>query len=410
MARSLGLTAYRALARRGDADAARPDAPRPAGDLVWIHAAEPGNLLAVYDLVARLCHTRPDTCALVTIPSDAKVAALPPPRPDVVILQTTVAGEHPTAVEAFLDHWRPNACIWIWGGLRPNLILETGRRNIPMILIDAEMQGFDARRDRWLPDMTRQVLLQFHAIFTRSELARRRLIDMRIPKQNVTAKTPLVAGGQALTCADSDLADMSATLGGRPAWFAAAVLPKELPIVLAAHVQALRLSHRLLLIVQPTSADQIQVAHDMATERNLTVAHWDAGEFPDDTTQVLISEDPADWGLFFRVAPVSFLGSTLIQGDDGCDPFSAAALGSAVLYGPKVRRYMPSYTRLAAAGAARIVNDADALGTAVSRLIAPDQAASMAHAGWDVVSQGAALTDRVIEMIHDTLDQAAARP
>ena len=119
----------------------------------------------------------------------------------------------------------------------------------------------------------------------------------------------------------------------------------------------------------------------------------------------MVTDDPGDRGLFFRVAPVSFLGSSLVQGNGGCDPLDAAALGSAVLYGPKVRHFMASYTRLAAAGAARIVNDADALGTAVSRLIAPDQAATMAHAGWDVISQGAALTDRVVDLVQDALDQ-----
>jgi 3-deoxy-D-manno-octulosonic-acid transferase len=69
---------------------------------------------------------------------------------------------------------------------------------------------------------------------------------------------------------------------------------------------------------------------------------------------------------------------------------------------------MPSYSRLAAAGAARIVNDADALTTAVSRLIAPDQAATMAHAGWDVISEGAALADRIIDLTQDALDQRGA--
>jgi 3-deoxy-D-manno-octulosonic-acid transferase len=41
---------------------------------------------------------------------------------------------------------------------------------------------------------------------------------------------------------------------------------------------------------------------------------------------------------------------------------------------------------------------------AVTRLVAPDQAALMAHAGWDVVSEGAALMDRITDLVQDTLD------
>ncbi|MEL7153832.1 MAG: 3-deoxy-D-manno-octulosonic acid transferase, partial [Pseudomonadota bacterium] len=77
---------------------------------------------------------------------------------------------------------------------------------------------------------------------------------------------------------------------------------------------------------------------------------------------------------------------------------------SAVLYGPNVRAYLQSYSRLAAAGAARIVNDADGLGRAVSQVIAPHHAARMAMAGWEVVSRGATVADRVFDLVQSALD------
>ena len=83
----------------------------------------------------------------------------------------------------------------------------------------------------------------------------------------------------------------------------------------------------------------------------------------------------------------------------------AAGLGSAVLYGPNVRNHLNAYSRLASAGAARIVNDANALGVAVARLIAPDHAATMALAGWQVASESAAVTDRIVDLVQDALDQ-----
>ena len=58
MARSLGLTAYRTLTRRGSASDKVNYAPRPTGELLWLHAAEPANFLAVQDLAERLCALR----------------------------------------------------------------------------------------------------------------------------------------------------------------------------------------------------------------------------------------------------------------------------------------------------------------------------------------------------------------
>ena len=407
MARSLGLTAYRALARRGEAGKTNPAAPRPAGELLWIHAAEPDTLLAVLDLAARLCSIRTGLSVMITQGEDAPAATNP--HTDHIILFDCPPGEHPEAVAAFLDHWQPDTCLWIWGGLRPNLVLETTQRGCPMILIDADTKGFDGRRDRWLPDVSGDLLKRFSHVLARSTAGRKRLIRMGLAARQIEVTPPLMAGGQALPCIDSDLSDLTQALAGRPVWFAVRVQPDEVSTVLAAHRQALRLSHRLMLILNVAQADQAAEVALHAAESGFDVIHWEEHGAPDDTTQIMVVEDARDRGLFYRVAPVSFLGSSLSRHDQVCDPFEAAALGSAVLYGPKVHEFLASYSRLAAAGAARIVNDAAALGTAVSRLIAPDQAATMAHAGWDVVSSGAELTDKVIDLVQDALDDSLSR-
>ncbi|MEP5731571.1 MAG: glycosyltransferase N-terminal domain-containing protein [Sulfitobacter sp.] len=409
MARSLGLTAYRALTRRGNVPSDPPATPRPDGELVWLHAGEVSNLVAVQNLAARLVASRPGLSILITVPDDHAISATPP-HLDKNILQMTVPGEHPANVNAFLDHWAPNAGIWVWGGLRPNLILAASERACPLVLIDADGSGFDKRHSRWLPDVTRQILSTFDCIFARSDIGKKQFEQMGISPDQLEQTSPLLAGGQVLPCIDSDLSDLAGTLGGRPTWFAAQVLAQEIPIVLSAHQMASRMSHRLLLLLQPANAAEVDSAVDLATERGLNVVRWAEGQFPDETTQVMLSDTQEDQGLFFRVAPVSFLGSTLFPGSISCDPMNVAALGSAVLYGPKVREYMHSYSRLAAAGAARIVNDADALGTAVTNLIAPDHAAAMAHAGWDVISRGAELADKVVDLIQDILDLEMARP
>ncbi|MGC1502970.1 MAG: glycosyltransferase N-terminal domain-containing protein [Sulfitobacter sp.] len=411
MARSsLGLTAYRALTRHATkVPEEAPVRPRIKGELVWIHAGEPGNLLAVQDFALRLVTVREGLQVLITLPEQAGAQRPAPARADSALIQIAVPGEHPSAVSAFLDHWRPDTCIWIWGGLRPNLVLEAADRGCPMFLIDADARGFDGRRDRWLPALARRLLSRFNAVFARSESDHKRLNHLGLSAKSLTQTGPLLAGGQVLPCVDSDLNELSAAMGGRPAWFAAGVSDREIGIILDAHKQALRLSHRLLLILQPDDPNKLTKVVEQAASRSITTAQWDDAQFPDDTTQLLVSGDSAERGLFFRLAPVSFLGGTLIQGNSSCDPLEAASLGSAILYGPRLRQFMPSYSRLAAAGAARIVNDVDALGTAVSRLIAPDQAAAMAHAGWDVISQGAELTDRIIELVQDALDRELSR-
>ena len=400
MARSLGLAAYRALVRRKDA----PDAPltgtRPPGDVLWMHMGEPANVLAVQDLAARIIRARPGLQVLLTYPPGTPQVVLT--RSDLPVTLLPAPGEHEASIAAFLDHWRPGAGLWIWGGLRPNLVLAAAKI-CPLFLIDADSKGFDGRRDRWLPDMTQTLLNTFTHGCARTAEAHARLDQLGMARSRMLPATPLLAGGEALPYIDADLADLASALGGRPVWYAAQVLGAEVPTILAAHAQARRMSHRLLLILHLAHSEEVDAAVEQ-TAAAFTLARWDDGTYPDEFTDVLISEDSGDRGLFFRTAPVSFLGSSLVPGGMSCDPLDAAALGSAVLYGPKVRHFLPSYTRLAAAGAARIVNDAPGLGTAVARLISPDQAATMAHAGWDVISKGAALADTVTDLVQDALD------
>lgn len=125
---------------------------------------------------------------------------------------------------------------------------------------------------------------------------------------------------------------------------------------------------------------------------------------PDENTQVLLVSDDSELGLWYRLSPLCFLGGSLAGKTGGQSPMMAAALGSAILYGPNVGRHLESYSRLVAAGAARIVKDMESLSAAVSHLIAPDRAAAMAHAGWNVVSAGAETADLMLSQVNEWLD------
>ncbi|MEH6520806.1 3-deoxy-D-manno-octulosonic acid transferase [Sulfitobacter sp.] len=404
MARSLGLSAYRAIARRGEGVLPTPNSARPHGELLWIHCTEDDAFLAVKDLALRQISSRPGLNVLITmaaLPRADNGKCIAPP--DGVFVEA-ICEDHPASVDAFLNHWAPDCCVWTGGWLHPNLILAADERNCPLFLINADTSGFDGRRDRWLPDVARNLLPMFAAVMVRTPATARRLNQLGLPKEDIEITTALQASGQPLPCNESDLADLSAACVGRAIWFANGVHQEELQTVLAAHRQALRLSHRLLLILRPTGNLAPKNAISQIRNDGFRCMSWDDGNFPDENTQVLISEDPREIGLFYRVAPVSFLGGSLVVGRGDIDPLEAAALGSAVLYGPRVGRYLHSYSRLASAGAARIINDSAALGMAVTRLVAPDQAALMAHAGWDVVSEGAALMDRITDLVQDTLD------
>ncbi len=400
MSRALGLAAYRAMSWRLPEDPSPPSGYRGPGQLLWIHAATPERYMALCDLAARVRGQRPGLNLLVTVDGTLPAAVLPVGAPPPAALPS----DHPNSVEVFLDHWRPDLCLWVGGGLRPNLISTAANRRIPLLLADLGTGDLPVRSMRWLPDVTRACLNCFDTVLASSEAAAAQVRRLGLSDEQITVTSRLHTGATPPPCSDKMFSTTTEDLGGRPVWLAAPLLGSEAAAVISAHREALKLLHRLLLVIIPTGPeDYVEVTRQL-TESGLRHDNWSLGDEIDDNTQVLVSCSPETLGLWYRVAPLTFMASSLPPGAGGRNPLDAAALGSAVLYGPHVDDHRDAYARLSAEGAARIVRDADGLAGAVVRLVAPDEAARMALAGWQVVTESAHLTDMLADLIQDRLD------
>lgn len=400
----IGLAAYRTESRRAVAPDFRPVSPRPAGELVWLHAGEPGGGRAKLDLARELTQSRDGLSVLLTTEAPESFAA-----PRNVIVEN-LPDDHPDFTERFLKHWAPDVTLWVWGGLKPNLVLSAWKHGSPMYLVDAGQDGFDRARDGWAPEVPRNLLAHFDGWFARSEAARLRLLQLGCPEDKVEQVPPLQPLGQTLRFAASDLEDLREELSGRPIWFARCITPLELPFVLEAHKNAMRSAPRLLLILEPAPGASHAAMTEAFAAEELRHTVWGDGEIPNESAQILFADEPEETGLWFSLASVSFLGQSLDPSGKGCDPYEPAAHGSAVLYGPNVDGYLRSYSRLAAAGAARLISDAQGLSTAVARLTSPEQAATMAMAAWDVVTAGAEAADKIALITGDALDRRVRAP
>lgn len=396
--RALSLSAYLAYARSASASGEAPNWPaRPSGPLVWGFAEDRETGRALASLAARLTAQRPEITVWLSgrIPSRPGLTTVPMPR--------DMAGDDLRS----LRQLRPDVTLWTGHALRPGLLSALAESGSHMIALDLADAPFPAEAPRWLPDPSPAVLALFDSLYTTGQEASRRLRRLGLESSRVHDATPFLDTEAPLDCSDGLHEEIASLLAGRPIWLAARVRPDEARDVLMAHRQASRLAHRLLLILAPADpADADRIAA-MLRRDQMRVCDWENGDMPDENTQVLLAGGPDELGLWYRLAPLAFLGGSLTTGGVGEDPFEAAALGAAVLYGPNVGAHLGAYSRLVSAGAARIVRDGDSLGTAVSHLVAPDQAAAMAHAGWDVISSSARLVDRVLSEICDTLDERA---
>ncbi len=403
MTRSAGLALYlasRAFADRGKGKTDQEESPlaaRPEGQLVWFASGAGTRPDSLVELARRFVSTRAGSSALVT---SVERRALPDP-----LLSDRMPEDMPRDLKRFLDHWRPDVAVLAGEVAHPAAIVEAHHRGTPVCLLDARVSNASARKFRWAPMATASLFQRVSYILTPTAADAEMFRRLRAPADRVEATGCLEEGRAPLPCNRSDHSALATLLAARPVWLATNVHAEEVEQVLAANDQARRLAHRLLLILSPADPADGPGLRDRFENLGLKVALRSGGEEPDPDVQIYVADVPGEDGLWYRLAPIAFLGDSLIRNGRGHDPHEPAALGSAIVTGRQTGQHREAFSRFLAAGAARTVGSGEALGDAVTDLLSPDRAAEMARRAWEITSAGAEVTDRALEVIAIALDE-----
>ncbi len=396
MSYSLGMTLYnlRAPVSLGPV----PErAARPVGRLVWLHAPGLDAQRPLMALARRLVADR-DVSVLLTVQT---------PLPDALprgVLTDLPPPDTPMESRAFLDHWQPDAGVIADGELRPALIHAGHDRGIPMLMVEGREPFVVKGREGWWPGLVRGLLGDFKHVLAVDEPAARAFRRAGAVPARVMAAGRMELPSAALPCTEAERAALSRALASRPVWLAAGLPAPEEAIVIAAHRALLRLSHRLLLIVVPEDPSRAEpLAERMERVEGWTVARRGADEEPDEETHVYVADNAAEYGLWYRLAPVTYLGGSLSAPGCRISPLAPAALGSALVHGPRTGVWGSIIGRLAAAQAAALVGSAGDLAETMAELLSPERAARLAQAAWLVTSEGAEVTDRVLALLREHL-------
>lgn len=409
MRRSLSLAVYLLWARlRGGVSRQTPlqTAPPPAqGPVIWAHIANITDSPPVIEVLRRLLADNPGALCLLTTadkPLPAPVLARLPER----VVTGGLPLDTPQAGDAFLDAWKPDLAIWSDFILRPALLDRTKRRGIALVLINARLSVIAFRRWRFLRGMVGSLLGRFDRVLVQDAASSGYFRALGVARERILVTGKLTEGSAPLDHDEAERRSLSAAIGGRTVWLAAGIDRAELPAVLAAHHHARRRFPDLLLIITADSpANAAEMAETCRTQGYKTARH-SARDSISKRTDIFIGDTPAGRGLWYRLAPVAFLGGSLVKGG-GANPFEAAALGSAILHGPHVGAFRTPYRKLTAAGACVEVTDSATLARALEQTLVPERAAEMATAAWGVGSEGAEVTDMVLDVLQDTLEGAA---
>lgn len=362
-------------ARRGKEDPSRLNErrgqsllPRPAGRLVWFHAASIGEALSILPLVDAAAAQNWNVLVTTGTVTSARLMAerLPKEHSGVRVFHQYAPLDRPAWIGRFLDHWSPDLVLWTESELWPNTLIEIAARKIPAVLLNARLSDKTFRGWKRWPGFAKHILGAFTLVIAQSDQDNERFAALGAA--HVVGAGNLKHAAAPLPCDESALANLRAAIGNRPHWLASSIHPGEDIIVAEAH-HALKTRHPgLLTIIVPRHPARAAEMSAALAAKALKVARRSMGDLVTPDTDIYIGDTLGELGVFYRLCNLVFIGKSLAVGG-GQNPAEPAQLGCALLFGPDMSNFRDAAADFIACRAAIEVKNGAALAAAVDWLL-----------------------------------------
>ncbi len=336
--------------------------PRPAGRLVWIHAASVGETMSVLPVISLLA-ARCEVLLTTGTVTSAKLAA---ERLPARARHQFVPLDVPGWVHAFLAHWRPDCAVFVESEIWPGMLRGLDGRGIPRLLINGRMSARSAARWRILRGSVQPLIFGFRWIHAQSPADAENFRSLGAG--GILESGNLKFAAAPLPADEAALAAMRAAIRG-PVWLAASTHAGEEEIVMAAHARLQADFPGLVTIIVPRHPERGSAFS--LPRRSLEEAPV-GGE-------VYIADTLGELGLFYRLCPFAFIGGSLVA-HGGQNIIEPAKLARPVLAGPHMENFLEPARLLQGCGSLVQVIDAASLAAAAGAWLSDPEAAAAAGA------------------------------
>ena len=350
-----------------------PSRLRPQGTLIWCHAASVGESLALLPLIDKFV-SEPDTHVLLTTGTVSSAAVMSQRLPSKVTHQFA-PWDRRSWVNRFLDHWQPTLALRMESEIWPNSLTALRERNIPIAVVNGRLSDRSFRRWSYLP--AQSLFESIDLVCAQTKVFSDRF--QRLGVKDVQILPNLKLSAAPLPAAGPDVEFLRQMIGKRPVWLAASTHPSEDLVVFNAHRAIAQKIEGVLTIVVPRHPHRGLQMKTIASENNVNAAVRSSADSITADTDIYIADTFGELGLFFRVAPVVFMGKSIgIVG--GQNPIEPSHFDCAILFGPHMENFEDIADTMVKESMAIQVADGDAFGETVSSLLLDEKKrASLSH-------------------------------
>jgi 3-deoxy-D-manno-octulosonic-acid transferase len=340
---------------------------RVATPSLWLHAVSVGEVSAAAALVRALQASHPDIPFVLTTATPtgrAQAATLFGTDVEVRFLPYDTAG----SVRRFLARIRPRAAIIMETELWPNLLLECGRRGVPVLFASARLAARSVPRYRRFAALFKEGLRNAWVAAQSTADADRFIALGADPARTLVVGNIKFDMRPGEAVAENGRELRRRYLGARPVWTAGSTHEGEEDIVLDAHTVLQRAVRGALLVLVPRHPQRFEGVAALLERRGVVFDRRCRSEGVRPEAQVLLLDTMGELQDFYAASDTAFVGGSLVP-VGGHNLLEPAALGVPVITGPHTQNGPEIARLLIEAGGALEVVDAAGLADAAGRLL-----------------------------------------
>ncbi len=327
---------------------------------VWIHAAsvgEAGVAVVLRDIVKDIS---PDTPVLIT--STTKMGLR---RLNNIVTEPDSAAilplDHPLFVANAMNRVNPRMLILVETELWPNLLLQAGRRDIPIILTNGRISKNTLRWSKHIPGAFHDVTSRIDHFFMKSDYDADNLLATGVSDDKIE-----IAGN--LKFAGFPGKAEPIEIDREPTIVFGSIRPNEFDSIIDASLLVLQSRPDALLIFAPRHLNTTSQLTTKLESAKLSYELRSVTESPAAGTNIYIIDTMGELLRLYASADIAFIGGTLAD-YGGHNPLEPAWFGVPVIFGKYIHANREAYDALIQSGGGVTVHDKMQLADLILELI-----------------------------------------
>lgn len=299
-------------------------------NLIWLHGASVGETVSMLPLVENLSKNKN---VLVTSGTLTSAKMLEDKLPKNCIYQPLPI-DRINYVQKFLEHFKPQLLVIVESEIWPNLIKQTNKRNIPIILASARISP------------KTQLSQYFYIFFLKSFFQN---ISQAIPQDNYTANLlqKLMNKNKITNIANlkkvqrktelkkEKLAELKRLINNRKIFLCCSTHPGEEEIILQSHLKLKQNHPDILTIIAPRHPNRTTDISTLIAKNNLSYAQRSKQDQITKSHDIYLADTIGELAYFYQLADFSLIGGSLVR-IGGHNPLEAIREDCLVLAGPYI--------------------------------------------------------------------------